>query len=589
MAYKFKYKDLENLANDIKANAKEQLAALSQAEAVIKRLTQSDAMAGNASDQMKGYFANTYGTVIPTMKLLIGNHAKNCLLYIKAYDAKRMGGNTAIDWQELNEVKSKLNKNKANAGNFFSDDNKTRTKGEFTNALEGNVEAASLHHDPKEESRDLMMKLIQETKEDIKAIEDYYKNEDGATGEFASAGEAISSLKALFNARHSAGDKIKDFMNYGEDFWASENGTSLRKACIGLYYESEAKKDFFGQDDMKISDDEITPMAFEQRTNGDDLYDNPYYNEPFNGFPVNWAGNGGNCTWYAWGRYQEAQGLTERDPNMDMNGNADQWFAYAQEHGYETGQTPKPGSIMVWSYPNDVWGHVAFVESVDKDGTVHTSESGWRGGKFWTDTYDSKGTHSGRTFLGYIYPKKSTPIQMSSSERDYYESLKSSNKTAGLADLQAHKKSAVKVPASKDLPKEKSETSHADTSAHKGTDTSKKSTSTQKTTDAPAKKSTQTADERSTPPKQTAKQTTQEASKTASKEVTKQAEKATKQAAEEVKKASKQETYTVKKGDTLWDIAQEHGVDYHDIAKDNNIDNPSLIHPGEEFVINTDN
>lgn len=588
MAYKFKYKDLENLANDIKANAKEQLAALSQAEAVIKRLTQSDAMAGNASDQMKGYFASTYGTVIPTMKLLISNHAKNCLLYIKAYDAKRMGGNTAIDWQELNEVYSKLNKNKANAGNFFSDDNSTRTNGEFTDALEAKVEAASLHHDPKEESRDLMMKLIKETKEDIKAIEDYYKNIDGATGEFASADKAFKSLNVLFQERHSAGDKIEDFMNYGEDFWASTSGKSLRNACIDLYWEAEAKQDFFGQDDMKISDDEITPMAFEERTNGDDLYSNPYYNPPFNLFKHN-GKEGGNCTWYAWGRFQEAQGFTERDPNLDMNGNAEDWWTYANNHGYETGQAPRPGAIMVWTYTDGrSAGHVAFVERVDKDGTVHTTESGYRSGYFWTDSYDSKGTRYHSKFLGYIYPKKSAPIQMSSDERDYYESLKSSNKTAGLADLQTHKKSAIKVPAAKDLPKEESGTSKTDTSAHKGTDTSKKSASTQKTTDAPAKKPAQTADERSTPPKQASKTTAEGVAK-GSKDVAKQAEKAAKEIKKEVEQTSKQETYTVKKGDTLWDIAQEHGVDYHDIAKDNNIENPSLIHPGEEFVINTNN
>jgi surface antigen/LysM repeat protein len=80
-------------------------------------------------------------------------------------------------------------------------------------------------------------------------------------------------------------------------------------------------------------------------------------------YPVR-AGNRfsfGYCTWYVYNRR-----------SVPWLGNAWQWFGAAQSAGYATGQTPRVGAIMVtWE---SSFGHVAYVESVNTDGSYTVSE-----------------------------------------------------------------------------------------------------------------------------------------------------------------------------------------------------------------------
>jgi LysM repeat protein len=76
---------------------------------------------------------------------------------------------------------------------------------------------------------------------------------------------------------------------------------------------------------------------------------------PATGFPEGW------CTWYV---------ATKR--NVTWRGDAGWWYANASAAGYSVGSTPKVGAIMVtW----ESWlGHVAYVESVNPDGSWVVSE-----------------------------------------------------------------------------------------------------------------------------------------------------------------------------------------------------------------------
>jgi LysM repeat protein len=76
---------------------------------------------------------------------------------------------------------------------------------------------------------------------------------------------------------------------------------------------------------------------------------------PATGFPPGW------CTWYV---------ATKR--NVTWRGDAGFWYQNASAAGYPVGPTPKVGSIMVtWE---SYLGHVAYVESVNKDGSWTVSE-----------------------------------------------------------------------------------------------------------------------------------------------------------------------------------------------------------------------
>jgi LysM repeat protein len=76
---------------------------------------------------------------------------------------------------------------------------------------------------------------------------------------------------------------------------------------------------------------------------------------PATGFPAGW------CTWYV---------ATKR--NVTWRGDAGFWYQNAAAAGYPVGSKPKVGAIMVtWE---SYLGHVAYVESVNADGSWTVSE-----------------------------------------------------------------------------------------------------------------------------------------------------------------------------------------------------------------------
>ena len=95
----------------------------------------------------------------------------------------------------------------------------------------------------------------------------------------------------------------------------------------------------------------------------------------------------GYCTWYVFNRRY-----------VPWLGNAWEWFGNAQAAGYATGQTPKVGAIMVtWE---SSFGHVAYVESVNSDGSFTVSEMNF---VRW-DVIDQRTIKPGGVpLIGFIY------------------------------------------------------------------------------------------------------------------------------------------------------------------------------------------
>lgn len=77
----------------------------------------------------------------------------------------------------------------------------------------------------------------------------------------------------------------------------------------------------------------------------------------------------GNCTW--WAAFRRAQ---TGDPIPGNWGNAAAWADQAASDGYVVNHQPSAGAIMQTADSAGGLGHVAFVESVDSDGTWHISE-----------------------------------------------------------------------------------------------------------------------------------------------------------------------------------------------------------------------
>lgn len=132
------------------------------------------------------------------------------------------------------------------------------------------------------------------------------------------------------------------------------------------------------------------------------------------GAPFSVGTSGGNCTWWAWGRFKEVYKLAT-GKNLDWtagSGNACHFYDIMGKVGYTTGKTPKPGAIICWGYYGQAHGepgHVAFVEYVYDNGDIEISHSGYSSGPLANERlYKNKGYRRGYNndhFNGFIYNK----------------------------------------------------------------------------------------------------------------------------------------------------------------------------------------
>jgi len=111
--------------------------------------------------------------------------------------------------------------------------------------------------------------------------------------------------------------------------------------------------------------------------------------------PAAWNGAGpwpnhfsyGYCTWYVANRRY-----------VPWYGNAIDWWPNARPYGYAEGQQPRVGAIMVTRESG--YGHVAYVEAVNGDGSWTVSEMNYTG---W-DQVDRRTIYPGQVpLVGFIY------------------------------------------------------------------------------------------------------------------------------------------------------------------------------------------
>jgi surface antigen len=102
----------------------------------------------------------------------------------------------------------------------------------------------------------------------------------------------------------------------------------------------------------------------------------------------------GYCTWW----------VAHKRP-IPWRGNAYQWWWNARGFGFAEGPTPRAGAVMVMGISgSSPQGHVAYVESVNPNGSFLVSEMNWWGvpGGGW-NRVDYRTVTSMQGVLGFIY------------------------------------------------------------------------------------------------------------------------------------------------------------------------------------------
>ena len=87
----------------------------------------------------------------------------------------------------------------------------------------------------------------------------------------------------------------------------------------------------------------------------------------------------GQCTYYVFNRMAQVG----TPIGHTMMGNAAEWPSYARSYGYSVSHSPSAGSAIVFQQglagADPTYGHVAFVEAVNADGSLYISEMNVRG------------------------------------------------------------------------------------------------------------------------------------------------------------------------------------------------------------------
>lgn len=113
-----------------------------------------------------------------------------------------------------------------------------------------------------------------------------------------------------------------------------------------------------------------------------------------------------NCCGLVHGRWIESQHQTDYNKYDKLCiGNAHSYYG-KKDDGYKRGQTPKLGSIICYSKKGG-YGHVAFVEDINSNGDILTSNSGYSGTRFFTKLLKKSNNYkysNAYTLQGFIYP-----------------------------------------------------------------------------------------------------------------------------------------------------------------------------------------
>ncbi len=99
----------------------------------------------------------------------------------------------------------------------------------------------------------------------------------------------------------------------------------------------------------------------------------------------------GQCTWYAASRRY-----------VPWTGDAHSWFDNARALGYPVGHTPQPGAFMI-TWESVYYGHVAFVEQVNEDGSFVISEMNYKGWNQIDSRVLRPADYSKISLIGFIY------------------------------------------------------------------------------------------------------------------------------------------------------------------------------------------
>ncbi|TRW69836.1 CHAP domain-containing protein [Lactococcus lactis] len=184
--------------------------------------------------------------------------------------------------------------------------------------------------------------------------------------QFATTGDSPGAITALNNTlQGKVGKDLPTLTNYFLTYWEGNPGDKISERIQDAQnwqaYFTRAASGSSGKADVSVPP-EYAGKLTEPAPNEQDVTGYPGNNYALN-----------NCTWYVYNR--EYQLGNHIPANL---GNGGQWGISAKVAGYATSSTPKVGNMASFTPGllgcSSIYGHVAFVEYVNPDGSFLVSE-----------------------------------------------------------------------------------------------------------------------------------------------------------------------------------------------------------------------
>ncbi|HHU6749896.1 TPA: glucosaminidase domain-containing protein [Staphylococcus pseudintermedius] len=225
-------------------------------------------------------------------------------------------------------------------------------------------------------------------------IKGSYHGESAHFKTLESDGEQLYEIDAAFRKYPDHKASLQDYAdlikggidgnpNIYEDVWKSQSSSyhDAASALVGTYatdpqYDQKLEALIEAYDLTRFDQDDMPDLLDEKDDNRTAKSDGSAF-KPF-AISADAPYPYGQCTWYVYNR------MAQFDIHISGTmGNAADWAYSALTQGYSVSSKPKVHSAVVFN-PNELgadryYGHVAFVEKVNRDGSIVISESNVRG------------------------------------------------------------------------------------------------------------------------------------------------------------------------------------------------------------------
>jgi len=219
-------------------------ASLNQLKEAVKAVGSSPNIEGPAAENIKRYVTSVYGSSISALETAVEHHCNEFIEYAYAYENNKLGGETIVYTDELEELSTKLNNTTPSFNTVNSNESKAKKSllGIVTLPT-GDIDNV---HSPK---NDIRQNIIKKTLSSIEDVESSHQTTETR--------ELIDHARTYIGSV-SAQRKTVHVIDFDDEHYAnvSDAAMMMGASATAVQREEEKNKDKYDEAKQKLLDDD---------------------------------------------------------------------------------------------------------------------------------------------------------------------------------------------------------------------------------------------------------------------------------------------------------------------------------------------